>query len=44
MLDGIPLMPQVYELQVIVNKSKAVTIEIFESFQVRAIIAKLLPT
>ncbi|CAA2961134.1 UBN2_2 domain-containing [Olea europaea subsp. europaea] len=40
-LDNIPLLPQVHELQVIVNKLKAVKIEIPETFQVGAIIAKL---
>lgn len=41
MLDNIPLLPQVHELQIIINKLKAVKIELLESFQVGAIIAKL---
>ncbi|XP_073059693.1 uncharacterized protein [Primulina eburnea] len=40
-LDDKPLLPQVHELQVIVNKMRAVEIELPESFQVGAIIAKL---
>ncbi|XP_022850034.1 uncharacterized protein LOC111372092 [Olea europaea var. sylvestris] len=39
--DNIPLLPQVHELQIIVNKLKAVKIELPETFQVGAIIAKL---
>ncbi|XP_022867434.1 uncharacterized protein LOC111387134 [Olea europaea var. sylvestris] len=39
--ENIPLLPQVHELQVIVNKLKAVKIDIPETFQARAIIAKL---
>ncbi|KAL5575402.1 hypothetical protein UlMin_017101 [Ulmus minor] len=40
-LDDKPLLPQIYELQIIVNKLKAVKIELPEPFQVGAIIAKL---
>ena len=36
-----PILPQVHELQVIVNKLSVVKIKILESFQVGAIIAKL---
>lgn len=41
MLDNIPLLPHVHELQDIFNKLKAMKIEIFESFQVETTIAKL---
>ena len=41
MLDGKPILPQVHELQVIVNKLRAVKIELPEQFQVGAIITKL---
>lgn len=40
-LENIPILPQIHELQVLVNKLKAVKIEIPETFQVGAIIAKL---
>ncbi|XP_022895297.1 uncharacterized protein LOC111409482 [Olea europaea var. sylvestris] len=40
-LENIPLLPQVHELQVIINKLKAVKIEISETFQVGVVIAKL---
>ncbi|KAL5537437.1 hypothetical protein UlMin_045733 [Ulmus minor] len=43
-LDDKPLLPQIHELQIIVNKLKAVKIELLEPFQVGAIIAKLPPT
>ncbi|XP_058766022.1 uncharacterized protein LOC131639548 [Vicia villosa] len=39
--DAKPILPQVHELQVLVNKIKAVKIDIPETFQVGAIIAKL---
>ncbi|XP_058752781.1 uncharacterized protein LOC131625959 [Vicia villosa] len=42
--DGKPILPQVHELQVLVNKIKAVKIDIPETFQVGAIIAKLPPS
>ncbi|XP_022851417.1 uncharacterized protein LOC111373164 [Olea europaea var. sylvestris] len=38
---NIPLLPQVHELQIIVNKLKVVKIELPETFQVGAVIAKL---
>src|SRR3954466_7658332 len=40
-VDAKPILPQVHELQVPVNKIKAVKIDIPETFQVGAIIAKL---
>lgn len=40
-LENIPLLSKVHELQVLVNKLKAVKIEIPKTFQVRAIIVKL---
>ncbi|XP_050900957.1 uncharacterized protein LOC127107683 [Lathyrus oleraceus] len=42
--DCKPILPQVHELQVLVNKIKAVKIYIPETFQVGAIIAKLPPS
>ncbi|KAL5577506.1 hypothetical protein UlMin_019205 [Ulmus minor] len=42
-LDNKPLLSQIHELQIIVNKLKAVKIELPEPFQVGAIIAKLPP-
>ncbi|XP_050890241.1 uncharacterized protein LOC127095614 [Lathyrus oleraceus] len=42
--DSKPILPQVHELQVLVNKIKAVKIDIPETFQVGAIIAKLPPS
>ncbi|KAL5559455.1 hypothetical protein UlMin_035666 [Ulmus minor] len=39
--DDKPLLPQIHELQIIVNKLKAVKIELSELFQVSAIIEKL---
>ncbi|XP_022873192.1 uncharacterized protein LOC111392157, partial [Olea europaea var. sylvestris] len=39
--DNIPLLSQVHELQIIVNKLKVIKIELPETFQVEAIIAKL---
>lgn len=44
MLDTKPILQQVHELQVLVNKIKAVKIDIPEAFQVGAIIAKLPPS
>ncbi|XP_050916217.1 uncharacterized protein LOC127131337 [Lathyrus oleraceus] len=44
MLDSKPILAQVHELQVLVNKIKAVKIDIPEAFQVGAIIAKLPPS
>ena len=41
MLDGKPILPQVHELQVIVNKLRAVKIELPKQFQVGAIVTKL---
>ena len=41
MVDDKPILPQVHELQVIVNKLRAVKIDLPETFQVCAIIAKL---
>ncbi|XP_022883880.1 uncharacterized protein LOC111400723 [Olea europaea var. sylvestris] len=38
--ENIPLLPKIHEMRVIVNKLKAVKIEIPKTFQVRAIIAK----
>ncbi|KAL5582208.1 hypothetical protein UlMin_014650 [Ulmus minor] len=43
-LDDKPLLLQIHELQIIVNKLKAVKTELYEPFQVGAIIAKLPPT
>ncbi|RVW29768.1 Retrovirus-related Pol polyprotein from transposon TNT 1-94 [Vitis vinifera] len=39
--DEKPLLPQIHELQVIVNKLKVLKIELLEAFQVGAIVAKL---
>ncbi|RVW24418.1 Retrovirus-related Pol polyprotein from transposon TNT 1-94 [Vitis vinifera] len=39
--DKKPLLPQIHELQVIVNKLKVLKIELPEAFQVGAIVAKL---
>ena len=39
-----PLLPQIYELQVILNKLKFLKIELTEAFQVSAIVAKLPPS
>ncbi|RVW58052.1 Retrovirus-related Pol polyprotein from transposon TNT 1-94 [Vitis vinifera] len=39
--DEKPLLPQIHELQVIVNKLKVLKIELPEAFQVGAIVAKL---
>ncbi|XP_057452128.1 uncharacterized protein LOC130743934 [Lotus japonicus] len=44
MLDSKPILQQVHELQVLVNKIKAVKIDIPKAFQVGAIIAKLPPS
>ncbi|XP_050916151.1 uncharacterized protein LOC127131267 [Lathyrus oleraceus] len=44
MLDSNPILAQVHELQVLVNKIKAVKIDIPEAFQVGAIIAKFPPS
>ena len=44
MLDNISVLEQVYELQILVNKLRDLSINIPESFQVGAIIAKLLPS
>ena len=44
MLDSKSILAQVHELQVLVNKIKAVKIDIPEAFQVGAIIAKLPPS
>ncbi|XP_022867787.1 uncharacterized protein LOC111387462 [Olea europaea var. sylvestris] len=41
LLDNIPLLSQIHEMQIIVNKLKAVKIDILEIFQVGVIIAKL---
>ena len=43
-LDNISVLDQVYELQILVNKLRDLSINIPESFQVGAIIAKLLPS
>ncbi|XP_058762700.1 uncharacterized protein LOC131636071 [Vicia villosa] len=43
-IDSKVILPQVHELQVLVNKIKAVKIDIPETFQVGAIIAKLPPS
>ncbi|XP_050918626.1 uncharacterized protein LOC127136064 [Lathyrus oleraceus] len=42
--DCKPILPQVHEFQVLVNKIKAVKIDIPETFQVGVIIAKLPPS
>ncbi|XP_050875743.1 uncharacterized protein LOC127079406 [Lathyrus oleraceus] len=44
MLDSKPILAQVHELQVLVNKIKVVKIDIPEAFQVGGIIAKLSPS
>ena len=44
MLDNISVLDQVYELQILVNKLRDLSINIPKSFQVGAIIAKLLPS
>lgn len=44
MIDSKSIIPQVHELQVLVNKIKAVKIDIPKTFQVCAIIAKLSPS
>ncbi|KAJ9536585.1 hypothetical protein OSB04_un000234 [Centaurea solstitialis] len=44
MVDDKPIMEQVHELQVLVNKLNALSIPIVELFQVGAIIAKLPPS
>ena len=41
MLDVKPILPQVHELHVVVNKLRAVKMELLEQFQVSAIITKL---
>ncbi|KAI9156320.1 hypothetical protein LWI28_004333 [Acer negundo] len=41
MIDEMPILSQVHELQIIVNKLRVLKIELPESFQVGAIIAKL---
>ena len=43
-LDNISVLDQVYELQILVNKLRDLSINIPKSFQVGAIIAKLLPS
>ena len=43
-VDAKPILPQVHELQVIVNQLRAEKIDLPEPFQVSAIIAKLPPT
>ena len=43
-IDGKTLLPQIHELQVIVNKLKVLKIELPEAFHVGAIVAKLPPT
>ena len=43
-LDNISVLDQVYELQILVNKLRDLLINIPKSFQVGAIIAKLLPS
>ena len=43
-VDAKPILPQVHELQVIVNQLRAEKIDLPEPFQVGAIIAKLPPT
>ncbi|KAM6541489.1 hypothetical protein CsatB_005936 [Cannabis sativa] len=42
--DAKDLLPQIHELQIIVNKLKVLKIELPEAFQVGAIVAKLPPT
>ena len=44
MVDNKSLLAQIEELQLIVGKISALKIDIPEAFQVRAIIAKLLPS
>ena len=44
MLDNILVLDQVHELQILVNKLRDLSINIHESFQVGAIIAKLPPS
>ena len=44
MVDDKPILVQVHELQVLANKLRAVKIDITETFQLSAIIAKLSPT
>lgn len=44
MVDENPVLPQMHELQVIVNKLKVVKIELLESFQVGAIITEVSST
>ena len=44
MLDNISILDQVHELQILVNKLRDLWINILESFQVGAIIAKLPPS
>ncbi|KAK0577230.1 hypothetical protein LWI29_029825 [Acer saccharum] len=41
MIDEKPILPQVHELKIIVNKLRILKIELPESFQIGAIIAKL---
>ena len=43
-VDNLPILAQVHKLQVIVNESRAVEIELPEPFQVGAIVAKLPPS
>ena len=43
-LNNISVLDQVYELQILVNKLRDLSINIPKSFQVGAIIAKLLPS
>lgn len=40
-IDNKPVLPQVHELQIIVNKLRAIKIDLLEPFQVGAVIAKL---
>ena len=44
MVDNKPILEQVHELQVIVNKLRVLKIVLPETFQVGAIIAKLPPS
>ena len=44
MIDNISVLDQVHELQIMVNKFRNLSINIPESFQVSAIIAKLPPS
>lgn len=44
MMDSKPILAQVHDLQVLVNKIKVVNIDIRETFQAGAIIAKLPPS